>query len=502
MKPLFMKSLKIFLILFLSIFLFVVINHGVTAFAQEQSIWPPQQQIPGYLGDTNPPILIAEPNSKVHAFAYQQMGAGGQEIAIIYNQWSLDQGWTLPVDILLSPLKQSARLLDVFEDKTGMMNLIFFGGDNTDANIYYSKGPAKEANLVSAWSNPELIGDGALNPQNGAIASDGNGNLVVVFSGYQFGNGIYAVYSNDAGETWTSPTPIFLTGNNQLFPSDSKLYFDPAGYFYTVWSVYDTNGHGVAVYFSRLNSGSLQWGNIQTIATGTGLGTDLPDIIVYNGQVVMTYYNSNANTQWMVRSKDYGQTWTQPIQLSSMIIGRNGAASMVIDSNNILHSFFGGRIPGNPDIHGMWHSVWKGNYWSTPEAIISGPRVVDLTGDQGFDPTAPIAVVSQGNILLVTWRSDYGLKGNGVWYSYEKLDSPAITEESPTSPLSSTAGPTETNPPESTPTPANINTPTADIGKNPYKFENLNLNLSIGLGTGPVLILLIIIIGIQLKKRS
>jgi hypothetical protein len=497
-----MKLLKSIGFILLALFIILIFNHGFTAFAQGQSTWLPQRQIPGYLGDTNPPILIAGQNGTVHAFAYQRVGGGSQETAIIYNQWSLDQGWTMPVDVLLSPIKQTARLLDVFEDKSGMMNVIFFGGDNTQANIYYAKAPAEDASLVSAWSSPKLIGAGALNPQNGAISGDGNGNLVVVFSGTQFGNGIYAVYSNDDGETWSKPTPIFLAGDNQLFPSDSRLYWDQSGYFYTVWSIYDVNGNGVAVYFSRMDGSSRQWGNIQKISTGVGLGTDLPDIIEYNGQVIITYYHSNVNTQWMVRSGDKGQTWTQPIRLSPIIIGRNGAASLVIDSNNVLHSFFGGRVPGSPDIHGMWHSMWEDGHWSTPEAVTSGPRVYDLTGDKGFDPTAPIAVVSQGNILLVTWRSDYGLKGNGVWYSYKELNAPLLSTESPLSPLTTPAKPTQAIQSGATMTPNSPDISTVNIGNEPYRFENMNLDLSIGLGTGPVVLLLIVIIGWQIKKRT
>jgi hypothetical protein len=47
-------------------------------------------------------------------------------------------------------------------------------------------------------------------------------------------------------------------------------------------------------------------------------------------------------------------------------------------------------------------------------------------GDKAFDPFEARAVVSQGNVLLVTWRSDPGLMGNGVWYSEKVLDAPEL----------------------------------------------------------------------------
>jgi hypothetical protein len=74
----------------------------------------------------------------------------------------------------------------------------------------------------------------------------------------------------------------------------------------------------------------------------------------------------------------------------------------------------------------MWHSVWEGEKWSEPEAIVSGPAVADQEGETAFDPFEARGVVSQGNVLLVTWRSDPGLKGNGVWYSYKSLDAPEL----------------------------------------------------------------------------
>jgi hypothetical protein len=418
------KTLKIFCIIVITLFAVIYFNHNYNVSAQGRLNWSPQQQIPGYMGDTHPPILIAAKNYTVHAFSYQPVGVGDNVTAIIYSQWSLDQGWTLPVDILLSPFKREARLLSVFQDKDGMIHLIFFGGDNTEANIYYAEAPASVAGSVSAWSTPIMIGEGALNPENGAIGGDDDGNLVVVFSGNQFGNGLYVVYSNDNGKTWSSPTPIFLTGNGQLYPFESRFYLGQSGHIYTVWSVYDVVGHGVAIYFSWLNVSQKLWTNIQKIVTGYGLGADLPNIIENKGQLIITYYNSNANAQWMIQSRDYGESWTQPARISSTLIGRNGASALVADSNSGLHFLFGGRKPGNPDIHGMWHSVFQGSYWSVPEAVVSGPQVVDRIDGKAFDPYDARAIVVQGDVLLATWRSDPGLKGNGVWYSYKILDTP------------------------------------------------------------------------------
>ncbi|GAG99578.1 unnamed protein product, partial [marine sediment metagenome] len=78
---------------------------------------------------------------------------------------------------------------------------------------------------------------------------------------------------------------------------------------------------------------------------------------------------------------------------------------------------------GNRQPHGMWHSVWEGGYWSRPIAIAIGEVSAD------WDPNFAHAVLSQGNVLLVTWMNDWGnMKppSGATWYSYTVLDSPEL----------------------------------------------------------------------------
>jgi hypothetical protein len=126
---------------------------------------------------------------------------------------------------------------------------------------------------------------------------------------------------------------------------------------------------------------------------------------------------------------------------------------MVIDSNNELHLFWGQRISGNPDIHGMWHSRLINQRWTEPDAVVKGPLIRDPEGNGGFDPYHAQAVVSQGNVVLVAWRTDPAAGPNGVWYSFEKLDAPELpisafisTDSVPTPDISLTPDVTE-NPP-------------------------------------------------------
>jgi len=173
--------------------------------------------------------------------------------------------------------------------------------------------------------------------------------------------------------------------------------------------------------------------------------------------------------------------------------GSNGPASLVIDSNNVLHMFFGNRT-GNPAIHGLWHTVWSGFRWNEPSAIISGPRVIDFETGKGFDPSFAKAVVLQGNLILVTWRTDPGAGGNGIWYSYSRLDAPMLAPTAYSAPVlehtleASNEAPTET-PIANEIAPQRLN----PINSNPPSFSN-NPAAGIMIGIVPVFLLVVIII--------
>jgi hypothetical protein len=159
----------------------------------------------------------------------------------------------------------------------------------------------------------------------------------------------------------------------------------------------------------------------------TELGTMTP-ALKYHDNGLLVLYNISGKIV-MKRSNDGGRSWNTPQPLFPNHIGVNGTLSLVEDSANGLHLLFGQRIPGSPDIHGLWHSQMFGMNWSSPAPLISGPQVVDMTGDTGFDPYDASAVIVQGNILLATWRTDPGMKGNGVWYAYRYVDAPTLPVE-------------------------------------------------------------------------
>ena len=413
-------------VLGLALLLVSVSQRQAPARAEAQNAqWSTPQTIPGYDPETWTPILVADQNRTVHAFSSQPVDAGGGKSvqAVFYNRWTVEQGWTIPSDILLSPYKD-ARITDVYLDRKDTFHVVFFGGDNTGADIYYSKAPAALADDPNAWSAPIIIGEDAGDPEGAVFYEGDQGSLYVMYNGRQLGNGLYVVSSKDGGENWSDPAPIFFTPSDE--PNISQLHVIRAtsGSLHAVWLVSDASGQGRGIYYARSDGRNVWSEPVLLAAAQEGLGPQAPTIVEYDDALFALYIMTPKIT--MQRSVDDGKTWDDPTIIFPRHVGANGSLSLLVDSKPSLHLLFGQRITGNPDIHGMWHSVYDNGHWLEPEAVVNGPLVIDHTGSTGFDPFEARGVVVQGNVILITWITERGSKGNGVWFSYRLLGSKEI----------------------------------------------------------------------------
>ncbi|MBW7885811.1 MAG: exo-alpha-sialidase [Caldilineaceae bacterium] len=498
-----------------------------TGLAQARLDWMPQQPIPDYAVGVLPPMLVADQNRTVHAFVTQPLDTDEEpgpdsNFAILYRQWTLDGGWTKPNDILLSPLKQQARVKGVFLDPAGIMHLIFYGGDEQDAYLYYSWVLAANAGNAHAWAEPLPIGPKPITPDVAQIAGDGEGNLAVVYSGnLGEGNSLYALYSYDHGITWSEPAPIFSTYRLDQKVFNFALSLGKSGILHMVWNVTDRDGRSVAGYYaqlSTLNGGS--WSTPFVLDTPYGLGVSTPAIIEHGDQVILVYNNGlpepvtaegsyTPPVLWYRISYDLGQRWTNPFRPFNQHIGINGTLSLVEDGDGQLYLFFGQRIPkdntGGFDTHGMWYSSWLGNQWSAAQPVVSGPQKPD------FDPYDARAAVAQGNVILLTWRTDPGNRGSFTWFSVARVDAaetpivPLPTSARPAIAIQPTPVPVVTSsPPEAELIASNIQPVTRQFSRSRDTYVSFSSGPAFGLlaGVVPVVLVLVAIGGLALLLRT
>jgi hypothetical protein len=464
--------------------------------------WTVPQNIPGYDKSAWPPILVADQNRQVHAFSSQWIndGTGTEYSSIVYNRWTFKDGWTQPIDILLSPSGE-ARLTDAYLDRNGTVHIIFWAGDNTAANLYHSQSDLSVVGQIQSWSTPVQVAEDVGDPPSADLVENNTGDLLLVYHGQIFGGGVYIIKSQDNGGTWSRPNPIFLTNSEAPLAWNIQTTRGSSDWLHIIWNVLNESGQGRGIYYARTQNGDEWSAPVLLDYAQEGYGTQTPAIVEYNNMLLAFFSGI-----YMRSSLDNGETWGDSGRIFFRHVGVNGSLAPVIDGNGALHLFFGQRITGNPDIHGMWHSTFENGRWTEPDAVVKGPQVVDREGDNSFDPYEARAVVSQGNVLLVAWRMDPGLRGNGIWYSYKTLDipespSPSSGPDNPStaSSISGSDGQNEQGEPIATEVPIEKN-------NNQLVDTNQSTIFSFGylitLGVLPVLLFIIILIASRFRSAN
>lgn len=486
----------------LVVFAALIAVPGPTVNAQTESPWMPDQRIPGYRDNTFTPFLLADQNGYVHAFASQSAG-DGEPVGIVYRKWSLKSGWTTPVDILLSPIGD-AVMPSAFLDSKGILHLVFYGGNQDSANIYYSSAPVESANSIRAWSTPAIIGDSAVGPPYAALTGDEDGNLVMIYTGDLDGGGVYSVQSSDSGLTWSKPAPVYLVDDPNLIPFSLRLSPGRDGQVHAAWNVVTATGGDISLHYARFDFGTLQWTapivlNEILPSAADSFGPSYPSVADNGSEVIVMYNNGNPlpsqraglgrPIQMVSLSKDNGDTWEPPTVPFIRLEGRSGEHVLVQDSDNIVHALFVQRTAGGSEVlGGIWESEYQNGFWSDPNRFVPTYSAHDLR-----------AVVSQGNVLLMAWRLDPGVGQKGIWYTYKILDSKELPIASyPTRPpdASVQAEPTVALVPTATRTPIPkelLNQPRSGVS---------NPGSSIGFGILAVSLILLVIVVLFAKSRS
>lgn len=417
--------------------------------------WAPDARVPGYLDDTYPPVLVADRDRTVHAFASQWVESGIRSRAIVYRQWTSKGGWTRPVDIILAP-KGDAVVLGVFLDTADRFHLILKFGDSSFSAVYYSSASAEDAGSAGAWLEPVMVG-APLALESAAITGDGDGNLLIAYSGTSDGNGIYFTESSDSGENWSQSAPLYLTYDSELTPYSLRLAPGSDHQVRAAWNVVTNLGVDKLLYFANFDLRQKTWSipaqlDEQHTEVQDAFGPSFPVVADTGRQIVLMYNTGNPfpdrpvkpgrPVQAVLVSNDNGETWNGPSVPFPFHVGRSGEHAMVLDGEGIPHAIFVQRIELDESggeyeaVGGVWHSAFRNGTWTNPERFATTYAPHDLH-----------AVVSQGNVMLVTWREDPGSGRHGIWFSFITLDA----AELPVVPLATAAVGT---PVQATPTPA------------------------------------------------
>ncbi len=437
-----MTARKFYLLVIVGIWIGLVSVTSPILYARAQGNqpgWTIAQQVPGYLDDTYTPFVMADKNRTIHAFANQWVGTEDRQLAIVYRKWTMDGGWTSPVDILLWPQGEIITQ-GAFLDDEGILHIIFWGGKDAVGSLYYSYAPIDLAERAPAWSVPVVIGPKAIYPASAKLQGDANGNLVAIYSSRQDENGVYSVQSFDGGESWSEPTPIFLTGDSANIPYSIQIAVDTTNQMHAAWNVVNSVGNDLSLHYARYAAGNWSEAILldEKVDQAEFFGPSYPSIATSGNEVLVFYNTGNPNAngpvglgrpvQMMRVSQDGGITWGRPITPFPQFQGRSGEHTISVDSNGVVHAIFIQRIDRTIDgqyvpIGGIWHSEYRDTRWTEPERIPIPFAAHDVR-----------SVISQGNVLLAVWHADPGVGELGVYNSFNRLSAPELPVETPVIP--------------------------------------------------------------------
>ncbi len=475
-------------IILLTILVFAISLRASPGNAQVVEQWSVAQRIPNYELTSRAPLMVADNNRTIHAFNYESVTPRFN--AIMYRNWTPEQGWSPPVDVLIPPQGAGPQTVQgVHLDERGYIHLIFANSPEIGGALFYSRVLASLASRASAWSSPVVIGENLGPLPFSALDGKGENILVALYGSEIGGSGLYEVHSTDGGDTWSSPRIVSLNVIRNQWPASIRTTFDDSGNLHVVWGNVNAAGTGDEVRYTRLDADLQAWGESIVLATreDNDYSTTWPDIIVSENQVMVVYQDSFPATRWIRISSDGGNTWLLPFRPFTEI-GEYENAVLLKDSQGTIHLILGNRT-NNPEIHGMWYSRWLGRNWTPLIPILSGPVT------PSFDPSAPQAIIVQGNILLATWWNNVRRDQlTGAWHSYTFLNVPPL-------PTASLPAPTAVPSPtpfvliEQTPTPqTTINLDTEQV-------SNVNPVIPIFFAIVPVVALIpVLIIYIRRKK--
>jgi phosphatidylserine/phosphatidylglycerophosphate/cardiolipin synthase-like enzyme len=374
-----------------------------------ESIWPAFNisDTDGISGDSS---VAVDFTGNVHFVWVESIGAGRPEI--FYAVWNIQtERLSQIINVSNSPSAFSTMSQFVV-DNVGNAHIVWGEDDTSDSDVLYSKCESENNQItcstpVNLSGPPDRQCGGNTNPWpdlnsgNPTIGIDGVGNLMVVWTTYEYFWQITQPYS-----TWNinDTPPSRSTGCAPFGGSISEPYRlveghrvmgETSGGFQLVFTSRNIN-YPAGVYYSQFENGSWSSPTVITIEEGAH-----PDIFL-----------DNTNQAHVTVCDDEGQLqyWNSNNQTLEDVLGNYPSAGcehdspVVVDTSRIAHIFWGS------DTGKVYLSKRDSGVWSEPQIVNDGGSL------QGV-PDAVISNVNDNEYIHVVWQ-DQRDGGSEIYYSF------------------------------------------------------------------------------------
>jgi hypothetical protein len=254
----------------------------------------------------------------------------------------------------------------------------------------------------SGWSKPYQLSSSAGKASEATLVADQYGYVHCFWSETLFENqNTVLQYARFDGGTWSAPNDIRVT-SREIRSISAVL--DQHGILHIVWieTLLGGNGQVYYTYAPASNALSVQaWAQLIRIPIPAGIVRFRVDS---KGVFHILYVNRSEELGvYYVRSKDQGETWSEPVWLDPDILPAHTPDSLnfELDENDGLHVvwFYGALERG---VQADWvryiHSLDGGDTWSEPFMI---DRYVE-GGHHNLTNAGPVMIV-QGKTVHVIW---------------------------------------------------------------------------------------------------
>lgn len=363
------------------------------------------------------PFLLADPAGGAHLFWAERAGTGAalNPDTVMYSYWD-GENWSRPIDIFFSPESDGNPIVGyphALMDDNGRIHLFWLTEPNYPYYaLKYSSVEASQARFAAAWEPPVQLADDLTGSKYSIqIAYTPPDTLHLIYSAGAQGNRpsedrtVRYMRSTDLGETWSEPLDLFTSPVLLWGTSDTRLISVSPGNLYASWTLWDDDGNGFQIYFTRSRDNGLTWDTPIVLAENRGdeYERDWNNLVPLDKNLLMAMWEGGWRAYRQAQySTDGGATWSEPIDTFPKLIGDNGFVEFAQDSNGTWHAFVAQRLREGTELAtlsddvSLWHSVWQGGpSWSDPTPAISGAVAKNMTN--------PKVTIVNGNRIVAVW---------------------------------------------------------------------------------------------------
>lgn len=384
------------------------------------------------------PFLLADPAGGVHLFWAERAGTGAalNPDTLMYTFWD-GETWSRPIDIFFSPASDGNPIVGyphAVMDDNGRIHLFWLSEPNYPYYaLNYSSVEASQARFASAWEPKVQLADDLMGTKYSIqVAYTAPDTLHLIYSAGAQGDNpnedrtVRYLRSSDLGQTWSEPIDLFVSPVLLWGTSDTRIIATPPSNLYASWTLWDDDGNGYQIYFTRSLDNGLTWDTPIVLAENRGdeYERDWNNLVPLTDNLLMAMWEGGWRAYRQAQySRDGGVTWSDPIDTFPRLIGDNGFVDFAQDSNGNWHGFVAQRLREGSELAmlsddvSLWHSVWQGGTnWSDPTQAITGEPAKNMTN--------PKVTIVNGNRIVAVW---YGSQIYEIWVATGVIqDAPAL----------------------------------------------------------------------------